>query len=170
MNPGDQPAPGEDLVICEVASIRLDPAVGSPALRLRETIGGRELDIYIGAPEAAAIHTALEGIELPRPLTHDLFAAVLLEIGARLDRVVVSHVNEGTYFARLELATDRGAHVISCRPSDGVALALRMDAPLLVAEAVIAEAGVSPVGEETQEILDEFKDFIENINPEDFES
>lgn len=167
---GDDRTPEEAFVICEVASIRLDPAVGSPALRLRETVGGRQLDIYIGAPEAAAIHTALEGIELPRPLTHDLFAASLTEVGARLDRVVLTHVSDGTYFARLDLATDRGTHQVSCRPSDGVALALRLDAPILVSEAVIVEAGVTPVGEETQEILDEFKDFIDNINPEDFGS
>jgi hypothetical protein len=161
---------GGPYVVCEVASIRLDPAVGSPALRLRDTVGGRELDIYIGAPEAAAIHTALEGIDLPRPLTHDLFATVLGEMGVRLDRVVITHVVDGTYHARLELASDRGTHEISSRPSDAVALALRLDAPVLVSEAVIAEAAVSPVGEETQEILDEFKDFIDNINPEDFGS
>lgn len=159
-----------EFVPCEVASIRLDPQVGTPALRLRETLGGRELDIYIGAPEAAAIHTALEGIELPRPLTHDLFATVLGEIGATLVRVVLTHVSEGTYYAQLELSTDRGEHVVSCRPSDGVALALRLDAPVLVSTEVIAEAAVTPVGEEAQEILEEFKDFIDNIRPEDFGS
>lgn len=157
------------MVPCEVVGVRLDQAVGSPVLRLRETSGSRrEFDIYIGAPEAAAIHTALEGVELPRPLTHDLFVLVLERLEVSVKQVAIVKVVEGTYFAEITLSTDRGVYDVSCRPSDGVAIAVRCGAPVVVAPEIIDAIGETPGEPVSDEIIEEFRDFIDNINPEDF--
>ena len=140
---------------------------------LREQEGRhRLLPIYIGSPEASAIHYALEGLEPPRPLTHDLFLTVLGELSARLDRVVVTEMRDRTFYAELHLSTADGDKVVSSRPSDAIALAVRCDAPLFASEELIDELGQEPPDEPeeaTEEIIDEFKDFIENVSPEDFE-
>jgi bifunctional DNase/RNase len=139
---------------------------------LREQEGRqRLLPIYIGSPEASAIHYALEGVVPPRPLTHDLFLEVLGELGAEITSVVVTEVRDRTYYAELHLRTSEGEMVISSRPSDAIALAVRCDAPLYASDELIEEAGQDPPAEPEQdaaEIIDEFKDFIENVSPEDF--
>lgn len=140
---------------------------------LREQEGRhRLLPIYIGSPEASAIHYALEGLEPPRPLTHDLFLTVLGELNARLNRVVVTEMRDRTFYAELHLSTADGDKVISSRPSDAIALAVRCAAPLFASEELIDDLGQEPPDEPeeaTEEIIDEFKDFIENVSPEDFE-
>jgi hypothetical protein len=139
---------------------------------LREQEGRqRLLPIYIGSPEASAIHYALEGVVPPRPLTHDLFLEVLGELGAEITSIVVTEVRDRTYYAELHLRTSEGEMVISSRPSDAIALAVRCDAPLYASDELIEEAGQDPPAEPEQdaaEIIDEFKDFIENVSPEDF--
>jgi len=141
---------------------------------LREQEGRhRLLPIYIGSPEASAIHYALEGIVPPRPLTHDLFLTTLAELGAELKKVVVTEVRDRTYFAEIHIASAAGEKVISSRPSDAIALAVRCAAPLYASEELIEEAGQEPPDEDPDdvdddEIIDEFKDFIENVSPEDF--
>ncbi|MGA0862978.1 MAG: bifunctional nuclease domain-containing protein [Ilumatobacteraceae bacterium] len=130
----------------------------------------RQVEIYIGAPEAAAIKSALDGEATPRPMTHDLFVLALERIGVEVARVVLTRVTEGTYHADLVLTQAGGEETtVSCRPSDGIALAL----PAL-SRAVKLQARADEVGEvqeqaEDDEIIDEFKSFIENISPEDFE-
>lgn len=140
---------------------------------LREQEGRhRLLPIYIGSPEASAIHYALEGLDPPRPLTHDLFLNVLGELGAEIERVVVTEMRERTFFAELHLTTANGNKVVSSRPSDAIALAVRCAAPLFASEELIDELGQDPPEEpeeSAEEIIDEFKDFIENVSPEDFE-
>jgi len=146
----------------------------TPMLLLRESDGRhRLLPIYIGSPEASAIHYALEGVAPPRPLTHDLFLNVLAELGASVTRVVVTEMRDRTYFAELHLATPTGDKVISARPSDAIALAVRCGADLFASNELIDQVGQEPVPEpedDAAEIIDEFKDFIENVSPEDFGS
>ena len=163
------------MIPLELVGVRVEVPANTPMVLLREQEGRhRLLPIYIGSPEASAIHYALEGIVPPRPLTHDLFLTVLAELGAELKKVLVTEVRDRTYYAELYLGTAAGETVISSRPSDAIALAVRCDAPLYASEELIEEAGQEPPDEEpdeveADEIIDEFKDFIENVNPEDFE-
>ena len=161
------------VVPLELIGVRVEVPANTPMLLLRESAGRhRLLPIYIGSPEASAIHYALEGVVPPRQLTHDLFLIALGELGATLTKVVVTEMRDRTYFAELHLATVTGDKVISARPSDAVALAVRCSAPMFASDELIDEVGQEPVLEsedDADEIIDEFKDFIENVSPEDFE-
>lgn len=155
-------------VVCEVAGVLLDQSVPAPLLRLREVGGGaREMDIHIGAPEAAAIHAALEGVQMPRPLTHDLFVETLQRLDVTISRIAVTEVVDGTFHAVMTLGSGRSVHQISCRPSDAVAVAVRAGIDVEVAEELLATHGRA-LAPDDREILDEFKDFIEGVRPEDF--
>lgn len=159
------------MVPMELMGVRVEIPANTPVLVLREQDGQqRVLPIYIGGPEATSIHQAIEGIEAPRPLTHDLFVNVLDELGTTLERVVITDVREHTFFAELHLVTAGATRVVSSRPSDAVALAVRTGSPLFASEEVLSAAGQAPEPEpeDADEIIDEFRDFIENINPEDF--
>ena len=102
---------------------------------LREQNGDRRLlPIYIGSPEASAIHYALEGVEPPRPLTHDLFLTTIGELGAAVDQVVVTEMRDRTFHAEVHLSGPSGDKIISARPSDAVALAVRCNAPLFATD------------------------------------
>jgi len=162
------------VVPLELLGVRVEMPANTPMVLLRESDGRhRLLPIYIGSPEASAIHYALEGVEPPRPLTHDLFLNVLAELGASVTRVVVTEMRDRTYFAELHLATPTGDKVISARPSDAIALAVRCGADLFASNELIDQVGQEPVpepDEDAAEIIDEFKDFIENVSPEDFGS
>ncbi len=161
------------MVPLELIGVRVEVPANTPMLLLREADGRhRLLPIYIGTPEASAIHYALEGVEPPRPLTHDLMLVMLGELGATLTKVVVTEVRDRTYFAELHLTTTDGDKVVSARPSDAIALAVRCAAPIFASDELIEEVGQEPVVEaedDAAEIIDEFKDFIENVSPEDFQ-
>ena len=163
-----------DLVVpLELVGVRVEIPANTPMVLLREQEGQhRLLPIYIGSPEASSIHYALEGLEPPRPLTHDLFLITLHELGATVDKVVVTEMRDRTYYAELYLKVGDAEKVISSRPSDAIALAVRCDAPLFASEELIDDVGQLPPEEpesDADEIIDEFKDFIENVSPEDFE-
>jgi len=162
------------VVPLELIGVRVEVPANTPMLLLREAEGRhRLLPIYIGNPEASAIHYALEGVVPPRPLTHDLMLVLLGELDASVTRVVVTEIRDRTYYADIHLSTPAGDKVISARPSDAVALAVRCAAPMFAAESLIDEVGQEPVAEaedDAAEIIDEFKDFIENVSPEDFGS
>jgi uncharacterized protein len=161
------------VVPLELIGVRVEIPANTPMLLLREAEGRhRLLPIYIGSPEASAIHYALEGVVPPRPLTHDLFLISLAELGATVVKVVVTEIRDRTYFAELHLSTPEGDKVISARPSDAIALAVRCAAPIFASESLIDEVGQEPTLEpedDADEIIDEFKDFIENVSPEDFQ-
>jgi bifunctional DNase/RNase len=165
------------MVEMELLGLRVEPPSNTPIALLREREGaGRVLPIFIGNAEATAIAFALEEVETPRPLTHDLLKDLLEAMGALLVSVSVTELLNGTFYAELELSTAAGARKVSCRPSDGIALALRAKSPILVSEAVLDEAGQVPEivgegdGEDAEQVVEEFKDFIEHVNPEDFAS
>lgn len=161
------------MVPLELIGVRVEMPANTPMVLLRESDGRqRLLPIYIGSPEASAIHYALEGVEPPRPLTHDLFLNVLGELDTTLTSVVVTEMRDRTYYAELHLATPTGEKIISARPSDAIALAVRCGAALFASNELIDEVGQEPVPEpddDAAEIIDEFKDFIENVSPEDFQ-
>lgn len=157
----------------ELVGVRVEVPANTPMLLLQESTGEhRLLPIYIGHPEASAIHFAIEGIEPPRPLTHDLFIATLESLGATLTEVVLTTVREHTFFAELRITDSAGqTHEVSSRPSDAIALAVRRQVPILATDELLDEAGQPPEPESADddaEILDEFKDFIEHVSPEDF--
>lgn len=134
--------------------------------------------IWIGSQEAASISIAVNGEEAPRPLSHDLMQRLLHAVGATLDRVDVTRIEEGTFFAELSVTTTAGHLRLDCRPSDAIALACRVGAPLFVAESVIADAGVleddgdgedSGPEEVAEEKVAEFRRFLDEVDPEDFQ-
>jgi uncharacterized protein len=139
---------------------------------LREREGQhRTLSIWIGGPEATAIAVALEGLEPRRPLTHDLLKIVLDEFGANLVQVVITELRDKVFYADLHLSVSGGAHVISARPSDAIALAVRTGTPIHAEAAVLDEAGfVEPESEEPEDVVEQFKEFIESVDPGDFAS
>lgn len=161
----------------ELIGVRLEVPANSPVLMLREQAEPhRILPIYIGTPEASAIHFALEGVLPPRPLTHDLLVNVLNELDAALKKVVITEVRDHTFFAELHLRRGDVDLTVSCRPSDAVALAVRAQVPIFAAPAVLDTAAHLPEPPDTgdddaddaDEILDEFRSFIDQVNPEDF--
>jgi len=162
------------VVPLELIGVRVEMPANTPMVLLRESEGRhRLLPIYIGSPEASAIHYALEGVVPPRPLTHDLLLTAIGELGATLTKVIVTEIRDRTYYAELHLDTQSGEKVLSSRPSDAIALAVRCAAPLFAADELIDEVGQDPPSEpedDADEIIDEFKDFIENVSPEDFAS
>ncbi len=152
--------------------VRVEVPTNQPIVLLREEGGSRYLPIFIGPPEATAIVYALQGMETPRPMTHDLFTTVLAETGARLEQVEITALEDGTFFAEISVRQGGETKRISSRPSDAIALAVRMDhdVPILAAEAVLDEAGVLYEAEEEEPVADieEFREFLDHVRPEDF--
>lgn len=157
--------------------VRVEMPNNQPIVLLREEGGPRYLPIFIGVPEATAIGYALQGVDPPRPMTHDLFATVMAETGLHLERVEITELHDGTFFAEIALRRGEESLRISSRPSDAIALAVRMDheVPILAADAVLDEAGVLYEAEEEGEQetlaapdLEEFREFLDQVRPEDF--
>ena len=165
------------MIEMELLGVQVELPSNSPLLLLRETEGqGRVLPVVIDTPEAHAIHRGIEGIRLARPLTHDLLVTMLEELEATIIGVVVTELRERTFFAEIELQVAGESRTISARPSDAIAIAVRTDTPIYASEDVLAEAGqvieehASDGGSDNNpdELLDEFKQFLDDVNPDDF--
>jgi bifunctional DNase/RNase len=161
------------MIEMELVRVGVEPPTNVPVVLLREKGGkGRVLPIFIGSPEAQAIALALDGIETPRPMTHDLFKNVLDELGVALSGVVVTDLQDKTFFAELHLDHAGARTTVSSRPSDAIALAVRFGATIHASESVLDAAAFTPTeeGEEVvqEQVVEEFREFIENVNPEDF--
>lgn len=154
----------------DLIGVRIELPTNTPILLLRERGGDRYLPIWIGTPEATAIALAREGISTERPLTHDLAASLIEELGATLTEVVVTELRGGTFYADLKLTVGEDIHIISSRPSDAVALAVRMDAPLFADPDVLNEAGVEIQDQSEEDEIEKFKEFLDQVGPEDFGS
>jgi hypothetical protein len=165
----------------DLIGVRIELPTNTPILLLREQAPNpRLLPIFIGAPEATAIALALEGVDVPRPMTHDLIKVILDHIGVALRRVVVTELRDKTFFAELELGDNGRTKRVSCRPSDAIAVAVRCGAPIFAAEAVMEEAGYWEPEEadsaradpetDPDEVVEQFREFIDTVRPEDFES
>jgi hypothetical protein len=133
-----------------VDSVRVHMRTGRHVLLLKEVGLGRILPVWIGPWEAQAIAMRLQGIAPERPLTHDLFAATLSELGARVARVVIASLADETFHARLELVMPDRRHEMDARPSDAIALAVRLDCPIYAAGPVLDQAAALPDGEEDE--------------------
>ncbi len=130
--------------------------------------------IWVGSQEAASISIAVSGEEPPRPLSHDLMQRLLAVVGATVDRIEVTKIEDGTFYAELTLTVSGGRVTLDCRPSDAIALAARVGAPLFVADSVVADAGVpeepdDEAEEPEEEKVAEFRRFLDDIEPEDFQ-
>ena len=147
-----------------VVGVRVELPANQPILLLRETNGDRYLPIWIGSVEATAIAYEQQGVKPARPLTHDLLKDVITALGRRLEQVRITDLQEGTFYA--ELVFDGGTKV-SARPSDSVALALRMGVPIHADEKVLTEAGLIIPDEQEDEVV-KFREFLDSISPEDF--
>lgn len=158
------------MIRVSLVGVRVEVPSNQPIVLLRETDGNRYLPIFIGPPEATAIVYVLQGMETPRPMTHDLATTLLDEFGARITQVVISDVQDGTFFADVTFATPEREFVLSTRPSDAIALAVRSaeEVPLFVADAVFESSGVLFEAEEEEEEISEFREFLDQVSPEDF--
>jgi bifunctional DNase/RNase len=143
----------------------------TPVVILREVAGQRRvLPIFIGVPEAQAIALTMQNIETPRPMTHDLMKNLLDEVSAQVERITITELREGTFFAEIILSAQGEVRTVSSRPSDAIALAIRIGSPIFAEEDVLEEAGrvEQPDEEEAEQVVEQFRDFIDHVNPEDF--
>lgn len=153
--------------------VRVELPANTPMMLLKETDGdGRLLPILIGNSEAASIHSAMQGLQPPRPLTHDLLSTVIEVLDHRIDRVIITELRDHVFMAELSLVDSDGVTTsLSCRPSDACALAIRTDAPIYATDEVLETAGQpepSSADDQEEELIDEFQDFLETVNPDDF--
>lgn len=163
------------MIEVELVGVRVELPANQPIVLLKEKTGSRYLPIWIGAVEATAIAFALQGVETPRPLTHDLVVDVLTDLGVNLEAVHVTELKEGTFYAELRLVRDGKAHVVSSRPSDAIAIASRLDdIPIYASEDVMDEAGLEIEAAEeggeidSEEQVRQFREFLDEVSPEDF--
>jgi bifunctional DNase/RNase len=150
----------------DVLGVRVEMPSNQPIVLLREVDGERYLPIWIGAAEATAIAYVQQGVTPPRPLTHDLLKDVLAAVGRSLVEVRITRLEDGVFYAELHLGDDT---VVSARPSDALAVALRTGSPILVDDGVLDEAGVVIPDEEEDEV-ERFREFLDQVTPEDFGS
>jgi uncharacterized protein len=147
--------------------------VGKQPIVLLKTIDGNKfLPIWIGHPEAAAILMKLQGAATPRPMTHDLISEMINELDAQCTRVSVTELKDNTFFASITLRVNGQEVEIDSRPSDALAVAVRTSAPIFAAEDVISESAIEfeHEAEDTEEVVDQFKRFLDDVTPEDFAS
>src|SRR5271156_4007363 len=145
--------------------------VGKQPIVLLKTVDSNKfLPIWIGHPEAAAILMKLQGASTPRPMTHDLLVDVLGELEVKCAQVAVTELRDNTFFATITLSINGREVEIDSRPSDALALAVRSGAPIYAAEEVIAESAIEfeHEVEDTEEVVEKFKDFLDNVKPDDF--
>jgi len=159
-----------DPVPMDLVGIRIELPTNTPILLLREKGGERYLPIWINTPEATAIALAHDGIRPERPLTHDLLASLIEELGASVAEVVVTELRGGTFYADLRIMVGDDVHTISSRPSDAVAIAVRTEAPLFASRELLDEAGVHIQDEDDEDEIAKFREFLDRIDPDDFES
>jgi len=149
-----------------VVGVRVELPSNQPIVLLKEAAGDRYLPIWIGAVEATAIAFAQQGIVPARPLTHDLLKDILQAVGANLDAVMITELRDGVYYADLRFGDGTS---VSARPSDAIALAIRAGTVIYAEEAVLDAAGITIPDEQESEV-ERFREFLEQISPEDFET
>jgi uncharacterized protein len=157
--------PNQELKV-EIRGLMLDPSSNVPIVILRDTQSQLFLPIWIGVFEANAIALRIEGVEPPRPMTHDLLRLMLDQLGARVEKIVISDLKESTFFAVIHVQQDGRSVGIDARPSDAIALALRADAPIFVLRSVLDKAQAAEmVGQASDE--ERLKKWLEEISPEE---
>lgn len=152
----------------KVDKLGIDLLTHDPVVILKDLEGKRHLPILIGPFEATAIALALEGTQVPRPLSHDLMKSIIESLEARVERIVIDDIKENTFYAKVVLQSNGDSLEIDARPSDSIALALRTNAPIFVSEQIILAETVEDKSAEEQD-LKAFKKYIENLKPSDFQ-
>ena len=155
-----------------IYGVSFDMVGKQPIVLLKTIESNKFLPIWIGHPEAAAILMKLNGSTAPRPLTHDLLVNILSELEVECTRVAVTELRENTFYASISLRANGRELEIDSRPSDALALAVRSGAPIFAADEVIAESAIEfeHEVEDTEEVVEKFKDFLDRVTPEDFAS
>ena len=155
------------MIELQLIGVRVELPTNQPIVLLKEREGERYLPIWIGAVEATAIAYGIQSIETPRPLAHDLMRDLLLGIGVRVDRILITELRDGTFYAEVHIDKAGEQVSVSSRPSDAIALAVRLDVPVFANEDVLAEAAIVVNDDEEQEVQ-KFREFLERVTPEDF--
>lgn len=155
------------LIELELVGVRVELPHNQPIVLLKEVSGTRFLPIWIGAVEATSIAFALQGVATARPMTHDLMRDLLAGLSVDVNRIVVTELREGTFYAEIQMTSDGQSVVVSSRPSDAIALAVRATVPIFADESVLSEAGIEIEDEEDDEVA-QFKEFLDSVTPEDF--
>ena len=160
------------MVEMQLSAIRVELPSNTPVVLLQESgNGGRTLPILIGHQEATAIAYALQGIETPRPMTHDLMKDLLVSLGVHVEGVVITELRNGIFFAEIRMRHHGEPYIVSSRPSDAMALAVRIGVPIYAEDELLDEEGMPLLEdneEQEEEVVREFQQFIENVRPEDF--
>ncbi len=156
-----------------VYGVSFDLVGKQPIVLLKTVDGNRFLPIWIGHPEAAAILMKLQNASTPRPMTHDLVTDILSQLDAQVVRVAVTELRENTFFAQVTIQQDGSEIEVDSRPSDAIALAVRAEAPIFVADEVIEESAIEFEGEEITDAdlekeVSKFRSFLENVTPDEF--
>ena len=153
-----------NLLPVEVIGVRVEMPSNQPIVLLREVGGISYLPIWVGAVEASAIAFAQQGVLPPRPMTHDLFKTVIDTFGSPLESVHLTEIREGVFYAVLNF---EGGVTISARPSDAIALALRMETPVLATVELFTAVGIE-IPDAAEDEVEKFREFLDQINPDDF--
>ena len=153
-----------DLHLVEVVGVRVEMPSNQPIVLLKEVDGIRYLPIWVGATEATAIAFAQQGLTPPRPLTHDLMKNIIGDLGSKVESVQVTHLSDGVFYSKIIM--EKGVEV-SARPSDAIALALRTGALIYATEDLFQTAGIE-IPDQADDQVEAFREFLEQINPEDF--
>jgi bifunctional DNase/RNase len=151
----------------KVKGLALDPLTSTPIVILKDLAEGRALPIWVGVFEANAIALEMESVPTPRPMTHDLIKNVIEGAHAKVIRIVINDIKDNTFYAVIVLSSNGNEVSIDSRPSDAIALALRVDAPIYVAKKVLDEARLIDLSE-PEEDEEKWKEWIEDLRPEDF--
>lgn len=151
-----------------LVGVRIELPTQQPIVLLKEREGERYLPIWIGNVEATAIAFALQGVQTPRPMTHDLLRNMIEELQARVDRIVITELRDGTFYANIELTRDGTRYTVSSRPSDAIALAVRTKTTIFAEERVLGEASILIKNDEEEREVEKFREFLDQVSPEDF--
>jgi hypothetical protein len=163
---------GETVQEMVIYGVSFDLVGKQPIVLLKTADGNRFLPIWIGHPEAAAILMRLQGASTPRPMTHDLLMDLLEQLDAKCERVSVTELRDNTFYASITISVNGSEIEIDSRPSDAIALAVRCQAPIFAADDVIEESSIEfeHEVEDQEEVVEKFKDFLDEVTPEDFAS
>lgn len=155
------------LVKMMVRGLALDPITNMPIIILKDVDDRRALPIWVGIFEANAIALELEKIATPRPMTHDLIKNILDQLGASVQQIIINDLRDNTFYAVIEMSIKGNEIAIDSRPSDAIAIALRVNAPIFVVDEVITKAKTIDVSDEKEE-NDRWREWLENLKPDDF--
>lgn len=162
-----------DRIEMKVEGLIIDPSSSSPIIILKDMEGSRALPIWVGFPEATAIAIEMKSMPMPRPMTHDLLKNIITKLSARVNHILVNDLRNNTFYAVISITINGAVVEVDSRPSDAIALALRVQAPIYVMNSVLENASsfdtsaVNPEADEAEE-GDNFRTWLENIKPKDF--